>query len=101
MEEAAVVRIVDDTVLDGGGRDRAPDLVEVPDAARLRDVAALGRVDRVEVARPLAVLRVLAENTLGSSVYATAVPANGALLIMNRNQLWSLSDASSPPAAGQ
>jgi outer membrane protein assembly factor BamB len=45
--------------------------------------------------------KILAENTLGSSVYATAVPANGALLIMNRNQLWSLSDAGAPPAAGQ
>jgi outer membrane protein assembly factor BamB len=43
--------------------------------------------------------KVLAENTLGSSVYATAVPANGALLIMNRNQLWSLSESASGPAA--
>jgi hypothetical protein len=45
--------------------------------------------------------KVLAENTLGSSVYATAVPANGALLIMNRNQLWSLAEAGSQAAAGQ
>src|SRR5207253_2917828 len=28
---------------------------------------------------------------MGSSVYATAVPADGALFIMNRNQLWALS----------
>ena len=36
--------------------------------------------------------KVLAENTLGSSVYATAVPANGRLYIMNRNQLWALEE---------
>jgi len=29
---------------------------------------------------------------MGSSVYATAVPANGTLFIMNRNQLWALSE---------
>jgi outer membrane protein assembly factor BamB len=29
---------------------------------------------------------------MGSSVYATAVPANGKLFIMNRNQLWALSE---------
>jgi outer membrane protein assembly factor BamB len=29
---------------------------------------------------------------MGSSVYATAVPANGALFIMNRNQLFALSE---------
>jgi hypothetical protein len=27
---------------------------------------------------------------MGSSVYATPVPANGALFIMNRNQLYAL-----------
>ena len=43
----------------------------------------------------------LAENTLGSSVYSTPVPANGALFIANRNQLWSLAEAGSGPAAGQ
>ena len=49
-----------DAVLDGRGRDRAADLVVVPDAPALGDVAALGRVDAVEVADALAVLRVLA-----------------------------------------
>ena len=28
---------------------------------------------------------------MGSSIYATAVPANGTLFLMNRNQLWALS----------
>jgi outer membrane protein assembly factor BamB len=44
--------------------------------------------------------KILAENTLGSSVYASVVPANGALLLMNRNQLWSLGETS-PAAAAQ
>jgi hypothetical protein len=29
---------------------------------------------------------------MGSSVYSTAVPANGRLYIMNRNQLWALEE---------
>jgi outer membrane protein assembly factor BamB len=36
--------------------------------------------------------KILAENTLGSSVYSSAVPANGALFLMNRNQLWALAE---------
>ncbi|MGH9312731.1 MAG: PQQ-binding-like beta-propeller repeat protein [Vicinamibacterales bacterium] len=36
-------------------------------------------------------LKILGEMNMGSSVYATAVPANGVLLIANRNQLYSLS----------
>jgi outer membrane protein assembly factor BamB len=35
-------------------------------------------------------LKVLAEMNMGSSVYATAVPAHGALFINNRNQLFAL-----------
>jgi outer membrane protein assembly factor BamB len=42
--------------------------------------------------------KILAENTLGSSVYSSAVPANGALFFMNRNQLWSLAEAGAAPA---
>ena len=34
--------------------------------------------------------KLIAEMNMGSSVYATPVPANGALFIMNRNQLFSL-----------
>ncbi len=29
---------------------------------------------------------------MGSSVYATPVPANGALFVMNRNQLYALAE---------
>jgi outer membrane protein assembly factor BamB len=35
--------------------------------------------------------KVIAEINMGSSVYSSPVPANGALLIMNRNQLYSIS----------
>jgi outer membrane protein assembly factor BamB len=35
-------------------------------------------------------LKVVSEMNMGSSVYATVVPVNGKLLIMNRNQLWAL-----------
>jgi hypothetical protein len=35
---------------------------------------------------------VIAEMNMGSSVYATVVPANGALFVMNRNQLWALAE---------
>jgi outer membrane protein assembly factor BamB len=34
--------------------------------------------------------RVLAEMNMGSAVYGTAVPANGTLFIMNRNELYAL-----------
>ena len=34
--------------------------------------------------------KLIAQSNMGSSVYATAVPANGMLFIMNRNQLWAL-----------
>ena len=34
--------------------------------------------------------KVLAEMNMGSAVYATPVPANGALILNNRNQLFSL-----------
>jgi hypothetical protein len=41
--------------------------------------------------------KVLAEMNMGSSVYSTPVPANGALYITNRNQLYALAEAK--PAA--
>jgi outer membrane protein assembly factor BamB len=36
--------------------------------------------------------KVIAEMNMGSSVYSTAVPANGTLFVMNRNQLWALAE---------
>jgi hypothetical protein len=37
-------------------------------------------------------LKVVSEQNMGSSVYATMVPANGALFVMNRNQLYALAE---------
>jgi len=37
--------------------------------------------------------KVLAEMNMGSSIYSTPVPANGALFIANRNQLYALAEA--------
>ena len=36
--------------------------------------------------------KLIAQMNMGSSVYATVVPANGTLFVMNRNQLWALSE---------
>ncbi len=36
--------------------------------------------------------KLVSEQNMGSSVYATAVPANGMLFIMNRNQLYALAE---------
>ena len=38
----------------------------------------------------------LAEMNMGSSVYSSVVPANGTLFIMNRNQLFAISDKAAP-----
>jgi outer membrane protein assembly factor BamB len=40
-------------------------------------------------------LKVIAEQNMGSSVYATPVPANGTLFVMNRNQLYALAEGAS------
>ncbi len=37
-------------------------------------------------------LKVISEQNMGSSVYSTAVPANGAMFVMNRNQLYALAE---------
>src|SRR5262245_1247736 len=44
--------------------------------------------------------KVIGEINMGSSVYSSPVPANGALFIMNRNQLFALtvSSGGAPPA---
>jgi outer membrane protein assembly factor BamB len=36
--------------------------------------------------------KLIGQMNMGSSVYATVVPANGTLFVMNRNQLWALSE---------
>jgi outer membrane protein assembly factor BamB len=36
--------------------------------------------------------KLIGEMNMGSSVYATPVPAHGVLFVMNRNQLWALSE---------
>ena len=41
------------------------------------------------------VLKVIAENNMGSSVYSTAVPAQGMLFIVNRNQLYAVAEGAS------
>jgi outer membrane protein assembly factor BamB len=38
-------------------------------------------------------MKLVAENNMGSSVYSTPVPANGALFIVNRNQLFALAES--------
>jgi outer membrane protein assembly factor BamB len=40
-------------------------------------------------------LKVIAENNMGSSVYSTAVPAQGMLFIVNRNQLYAVAEGAS------
>lgn len=40
--------------------------------------------------------KLIAEMNMGSSVYSSPIPANGALIIMNRNQLFSLATGSAP-----
>jgi outer membrane protein assembly factor BamB len=40
-------------------------------------------------------LKVIAENNMGSSVYSTPVPANGALYIVNRNELYAIAEGAS------
>jgi outer membrane protein assembly factor BamB len=42
--------------------------------------------------------KVLGEMNMGSSVYSSPVPANGALFIMNRNQLFALAEKATPAA---
>jgi len=36
--------------------------------------------------------KLIASMNMGSSVYATVVPANGTLFVMNRNELWALAE---------
>jgi outer membrane protein assembly factor BamB len=43
--------------------------------------------------------KVIAEINMGSSVYSSAVPANGVLYISNRNQLFAISEAAAAKPA--
>ncbi|MBK9314970.1 MAG: PQQ-binding-like beta-propeller repeat protein [Acidobacteria bacterium] len=43
--------------------------------------------------------KLIGEMNMGSSVYSSPVPANGALFIMNRNQLWAIAATGSAQAA--
>jgi outer membrane protein assembly factor BamB len=43
--------------------------------------------------------KVIAELNMGSSVYSSPVPANGALFIVNRNQLFALANNAAPAKA--
>jgi outer membrane protein assembly factor BamB len=45
------------------------------------------------------VKKVLGEINMGSSVYSSAVPANGTLYISNRNQLYALAEAAAAKPA--
>jgi outer membrane protein assembly factor BamB len=45
------------------------------------------------------VKKVIGEINMGSSVYSTPVPANGALYIANRNQLFAIKEGAGAPAA--
>ena len=44
--------------------------------------------------------KLVAESNMGSSVYATPVPANGTLFIMNRNQLYAICRSTSGESHG-
>ena len=50
MQEAAEIRIIEQSVVNRRGRDRAANLVEMPDQAVLGQVAALGRIDAIGMA---------------------------------------------------
>jgi outer membrane protein assembly factor BamB len=49
----------------------------------------------VVVMQPGREMKIISEMNMGSSVYSTVVPANGALYLMNRNQLWALAEGAS------
>ena len=45
--------------------------------------------------------KLIAENNMGSSVYSTPVPANGTLFIVNRNQIYALTEAGAGAGSGK
>ncbi len=59
----------------------------------INDKVYLGDEDGdVAVVEHSKTFKLVAETNMGSSVYATPVPANGKLFIMNRNQLYALQE---------
>jgi hypothetical protein len=59
----------------------------------INDKVYLGDEDGdVTVVEHSKTFKLVAETNMGSSVYATPVPANGKLFIMNRNQLYALQE---------
>jgi outer membrane protein assembly factor BamB len=46
-------------------------------------------------------LKVIGETNMGSSVYSTPVPANGALFVVNRNELFALKESGTTSPAGK
>ncbi|MEO7275673.1 MAG: PQQ-binding-like beta-propeller repeat protein [Vicinamibacterales bacterium] len=46
-------------------------------------------------------MKLIAESNMGSSVYSTPVPANGALFVVNRNQLFALKDGAATTTPGK
>ena len=46
-------------------------------------------------------MKLIAESNMGSSVYSTPVPANGALFIVNRNQLFALAGGATGTASAK
>jgi outer membrane protein assembly factor BamB len=45
--------------------------------------------------------KLIAESNMGSSVYATAVPANGTLFVVDRSRLFALAEGSGGSSAGR
>ena len=59
----------------------------------INDKVYLGDEDGdVAVVEHSKTFKLVSEQNMGSSVYATAVPANGKLFVMNRNQLYALQE---------
>ena len=59
VQESAEIRNIDQAIGYGSRRNRAPDLVVMPQAAGLGDIAPLCCINRVEVADTFAVFRIL------------------------------------------
>ena len=81
---------------DGQALDPLVRAVTVEDNDRLVDEATLTFEDPDGKGADLfaadKTLKVIAESSMGSSVYSTPVPAHGTLFVVNRNQLYALAE---------